>query len=403
MKKLKVGFVGLGCRGRDLINTTLHIPEMEIVAACDLYEDRVADTVKRLKEYDGRDIFATLDYKELVNCANVDAVIITTAWESHCEIACYAMRAGKITAMEVGGAYNLEEVWELVDTQEKTKTPFMFLENCCFGEYELMITNMVRQGLFGDISHCSGSYAHDLRDEITTGKEKRHYRLRNYIARNCENYPTHELGPIAKLLGVNRGNRMTRLVSISSKQQGLTDFVRRNPETIDQSLLDVKFAQGDVVNTLIECEDGSTISLKLDTSLPRFYSREFTVHGTKGYYSELANAVFLDGDEEHFNAARFRGNGKEYIEKYSAPIWKNLSDEDRKLGHGGMDYFELKQFAEFALSGKPFTVDVYDAASWMAVTCLSEQSIKEGRWVDIPDFTRGNYKERPLEDVVELR
>ena len=51
-----------------------------------------------------------------------------------------------------------------------------------------------------DIVHCHGAYAHDLRGEISPGKENRHYRLKNYIERNCENYPTHELGPIAKVV-----------------------------------------------------------------------------------------------------------------------------------------------------------------------------------------------------------
>lgn len=63
------------------------------------------------------------------------------------------------------------------------------------------------KGVLGNIMHCSGAYCHDLREEITNGKEIRHYRLRNYIHRNCENYPTHEIGPIAKILDINNGNR----------------------------------------------------------------------------------------------------------------------------------------------------------------------------------------------------
>ena len=400
MKKLKVGFIGLGGRGHGLIKTALHIDKIEIVAVCDLYEDRVERAVNEIKESTGKEVFSTLDYTELLAREDVEAVIVSTYWETHCKIASDSMKAGKITGMEVGGAYNLDELWDLVDTYEKTKTPFMFLENCCFDEYELMVTNMVRKGMLGEISHCHGAYAHDLRDEITTGKEKRHYRLRNYISRNCENYPTHELGPIAILLGINRGNRMTKLVSVASKQQGLTDFVRRNPDTIDQSLLDVEFKQGDIVNTIITCENGTTISLKLDTSLPRCYSREFSVHGTKGMYHEDANAVYLDGDGHHFSASFFKDNGKQYLEKYGAPDWKKLTKEERDLGHGGIDYFELLHFADHALTGTPFVLDVYDAAAWMSVTCLSEQSIREERFVEIPDFTRGKYKERPIEDVV---
>ena len=118
----------------------------------------------------------------------------------------------------MGAAYAIEDLWSLVNTYERTKTPFMMMENCCFGRKELMVLNMVRQGVLGEIVYCSGGYLHDLRDEITLGKENRHYRLENYRRRNAENYPTHELGPISKILNINRGNR---LLTLSSLDQNL--------------------------------------------------------------------------------------------------------------------------------------------------------------------------------------
>lgn len=80
----------------------------------------------------------------------------------------------------------------LVRAYEETGTELMLMENCCYGRRELMALNMARKGVLGNIMHCSGAYCHDLREEITSGREIRHYRLRNYIHRNCENYPTHE-------------------------------------------------------------------------------------------------------------------------------------------------------------------------------------------------------------------
>lgn len=125
------------------------------------------------------------------------------------------------------------------------------------------------------------------------GNVNRHYRLNNYMHRNCENYPTHELGPIAKILGINRGNRMISLVSVASKAAGLREFAKtdKNP---DKSLENATFRQGDIVNTVITCANGETISLKLDTTLPKYYSREFTVRGTKGLCLQEANMVFLE-------------------------------------------------------------------------------------------------------------
>ena len=401
MKKLRLGVIGLGCRGTSLTKMILNcIEEIEVVAVCDSYEDRVLDMVKHIKETQNRDVFGTTDYKEILAKDYVEAVLVSTSWETHVSVSIDALKAGKITAMEVGGAYNVEELWELVDTYEQTKTPFMFMENCCYGKIETSITNMVRKGLFGKIVHCSGAYAHDLRDEVTMGDTNRHYRLRNYQSRNGENYPTHELGPIAKILGINQGNRMVKLVSMASGEFGLTDFVKKHPDTVTQSLLDTGFKQGDIVNTTILCENGESIALKLDTSLPRYYSREFNVQGTIGMYNQLHKAVFFDGGN-HWNGEEFNTEEK-YINEYQVPIWKNSSPEDLKKGHGGMDFFEFKTFADCALNNKPMPLDVYDAASWRVITCLSEQSIKEGRYVDIPDFTRGKYKDRPLTEATPL-
>lgn len=152
------------------------------------------------QEMCGRLPAVTTDYREVLRREDVDAVVISCAWESHIPVAVEAMRAGKAVGMEVGGAYSVKQCWDLVDAYEQTGTPFMFLENCCYGRRELMALNMVKQGLFGEVVHCRGGYMHDLRTEVGTGCEMRHYRLRNYIHRNAENYPTHELGPIAKFL-----------------------------------------------------------------------------------------------------------------------------------------------------------------------------------------------------------
>ncbi len=73
------------------------------------------------------------------------------------------------------------------------------------------------------------------------------------------------------------------------------------------------------------------------------------------------------------------------------------------LGHGGIDCFVLKAFIESIESGQEMPIDVYDAASWMCITALTEESISRGgEPVSIPDFTGGKWLMRPSKDVVEL-
>lgn len=405
MKKVRLGLIGLGCRGRDMLDTMFAFPAAEITAVCDKYKDRVEETIAKVKKEQGRTPKGCTDYREVLKDDAVDAVFIATSWDTHIRIANDAMKAGKITALEVGGAYTVEECWELVYTYEQTKTPFMFMENCCYGKFELLSLALARAGELGTLVHAHGSYGHDLREEVLGGRVNRHYRLENYLKRNCENYPTHELGPIAKILDINRGNRMLSLVSVASKAAGLEEFsyTEKNP---DQTLRGQKFAQGDIVNTIITCANGETISLKLDTTLPRYYSREFTLRGTKGLCCQEANMVFLEKErnvhefcEPFETLQKYMGNTETYQE-YIPECWKTITEEEKSAGHGGMDYLMFKDFFAKIESGEPFALDVYDAASWMSVTALSEESVaKGGMPVSIPDFTCGKWINRERIDI----
>lgn len=406
MERVNIGVIGLGQRGKALLSTILALDDARVGAVCDGYADRREYACKKVEDSCGQKPAVYDDYHALLNDPSLDAVLITAGWEEHIRMAIESMSAGKITAMEVGGAYSVEECWELVRTYERTKTPVMMMENCCYDRFELLVTAMARAGKFGEIVHCHGAYSHDLRDEIMGGNVNRHYRLNNYLYRNCENYPTHELGPIAKILNINRGNRMLSLVSVASKAAGLKAFAKtdKNP---DKSLADVSFAQGDIVETLIRCAGGETISLKLDTTLPKYYSRELTVRGTKGLANQELNMIALEGEQnlhEYYEPApfvkKYFDNAGEYEKEFLHPVWRDITPEETKLGHGGMDYIMFREFFRAVRSGEALPIDVYDAAAWMSIAALSESSIaRGGAPVDIPDFTNGGWVKRCPKDV----
>ncbi len=395
MTKTGIGFIGLGARGLSLLETVvLPMHAADVVAVCDPYEDRAQKGADAVKAAGGNAVLETA-YEKVIQNPAVEAIIIASGWESHVDIAISAMRAKKAVAMEVGGAYGIEDCWKLVDTYEQTLTPFLFLENCCFGRREMMVLNMVEQGLFGEIVHCAGGYHHDLRKEISFGQENRHYRLRNYTHRNAENYPTHELGPIAKILHINHGNRMLSLTSTASKAAGLHTYIQEHKPG-DERLKNTVFMQGDIVTTVIKCAHGETITLTLDTTLPRFYSRGFTVRGTKGMYEEATDSVFLDGPADSaYDFTWLKNqcqNAESYAGQYDHPVWKKYLADGVQGTHDGMDWLEFKIFFDCLKNHKPMPVDVYDAAAWMAVTALSEQSIALGSMpVAFPDFTRGKW------------
>ena len=393
---VNIGMIGISGRGSGMLRELLKCDGVRVPAVCDKYEDRAENGKKIVEEATGTTPDVYLDHKELLARDDLDAVFVATTWITHARIAIDAMRAGKHVAMEVGGAASVEECWQMVRASEETGKFCMLLENCCYDRKEMAIFNMVKQGIFGEIIHMQGGYQHDLRDEISLGRENRHGRLYNFQHRNGELYPTHQLGPISKVLEINRGNRYLSVSSFATKARGINLWIKENKGE-DYDLANYPFNQGDIVTTVLRCANGETVVLTHDCSLPRHYSRAYRVQGTKGLYMEDGNTLFIEGLTKHEegNWMHPGENFDNYLEQFEHPLWKKYQKDGVHEGHGGMDYLVLSAFAESVrLDSKP-PIDVYDAATWMAVTCLSEESIAiGGAPVPFPDFTNGMWIDR---------
>ena len=392
---IKIGYIGLGRRGFYVLkHDIVDMKDVEIAWVCDLSEARMQTANKLITEHGRPQAKETTDYHDILNDPTVDAVFVMACWSGRPQIAMDSMRAGKYTGIEVGCADNLQECFDLVATYEETGVPVMMLENCCYGRREMMVLNMVKQGLFGELVHCTGGYQHYLNDEDLfkniEEKEFPHYRLSHYIARNCENYPTHELGPISKVMSLNRGNRLLSLSSFATKSVGLKHYAKKRFGA-DSEYAKIDYQQGDIVNTILTCADGSTILLTLDTTLPRaYYSRNFSVRGTMGMSNEDGRVVFLEGMQE-----KIRDNEQEMYEKYDHPLHTEYIKGGVKEGHGGIDWLVCRAFVESVKRGTNTPIDVYDTALWLSIGPLSEQSIKQGGApVEVPDFTNGKWQNR---------
>ena len=389
---VRLAVLGLGSRGAGQLETLLEMQDVDVTAVCDVYDDRTEAGAQAVLAARGHRPFATTVAEEAIDRSDVDAVVIMTSWETHIPLAVFALGCGKRVALEVGGATSVEECWQLVRASERTGIPVMLLENCCYGEKELTLLRMIHEGVFGTIVHCAGAYSHDLRGEIGNGDINRHYRQRHFLHRNGELYPTHELGPIANHLNINRGNRMVALTAMASKACGLHEWLTEHrPGT---PLATAQVNEGDVVTTLIRCANGETIQLTHDCTLPRFYSRGGVIRGTKGMWMEDGRLIFIEGrtpviedDWEHHPESDAK-----YMEEYMHPLWRAYRDFGIRGNHDGMDYLVLRAFIESVQNQTEPPIDVYDAAAWMSITCLSEASIAMGSApVEIPDFTGGRW------------
>jgi len=391
-RTVRLGILGLGGRSMGQIGVLLDMPDVEIAAVCDVYEDRVQEGCDKVEAACGKRPAGFTNVDDCINHKDVEAVIIMTGWETHIPFAIKAMKAGKRVAVEVAGASSVDECWRLVRAYEETGVPVMMLENACYGETELTLLKMVREGVFGTVVHCTGAYSHDLRDEIGNGDINRHYRQRHFLHRNGELYPTHELGPIAAYLNINRGNRMVALTAMASKAAGLHEWLVENRP--DSPLVNAQVNEGDIVTTMIKCANGETIVLTHDCTLPRPYSRGGSIRGTKGCWMEENRSIFIDGVSPHDPSDwthRWEPDAK-YIEENRHSLWEQYHKEGVRGGHGGKDYLVLRAFIESVQKGTEPPIDVYDTAAWMAVTALSEESIAMGSMpVPFPDFTSGRW------------
>ena len=409
-KKVRLGFIGTGLRGRNHVNNALQFPEVTITAMCDVDPAAIAQTQDILRKA-GRKEAAVYgkgerDYENMLKRNDLDGVIIATPWEWHVPMAVATMNAGKYAGLEVSATVKLEESWQLVDTYEKTGAHCMLLENVCYRRDVMAVLNMVRQGLFGEIVHLQCGYQHDLRPvKFNDGKQphgggvefgekaisEARWRTQHSVERNGDLYPTHGLGPVAEMININRGNQFLYLTSMASKGLGLHKYVVDRGGK-DHPNAKVNFKLGDVVQTMIKCANGETILITHDTNSPRPYSLGFRVQGANGLWMDDGDQIYVENVSKTNDAWE---SDAAYMKKYDHPLWQQLAQKAEGAGHGGMDYFVIRDFIESVKNRTAPPIDVYDAAAWSAISPLSEQSIAKGSTpIAIPDFTRGKWKTR---------
>ena len=417
LKRIRLGVVGCGKRGDVAMPRLAVLPGVEIVALCDLYQERIDYEQKFLADHGypkAKYEFAGPEgYKKLCQL-DIDLVYNTTCWSMHAPVALEAMRNGKHVFTEVPAVTTVEDAWAMVETAEKTRLHCMMLENCCYAPNELLYLNLCRMGKIGELVHAECAYIHDLREEnylepnIANPYWENngyidHWRLRHDAAHKGNQYPTHGLGPVCQYMNINRGDRFDYLVSLESDQFNYEAYAKaKYPGTWKANL---KVAMGDMNTTLVKTAKGRSIMIQHDVSSPRPYSRLNTVTGTKGILSDYPLRF---GWEEKPGAAVHEffdeKKMKEMSEKFQHPYSKTAGEIAKKVGgHGGVDFMMDLRWAYCLQNGLPLDQDVYDLASWSTINELSERSVRNrSATIDVPDFTRGGWKTAKPLDIWDI-
>lgn len=391
LDRVRVGFIGVGGRGSGLLGNLLSIDGVVIKAVCDVVPGRVKAAQQRVVAQGFAEPAAysrsETDFERLCQREDIDLVYIATPWDWHVRMGVCAMTNGKHAALEVPAAITLEECWQLVDTAEQTQRHCIMLENCCYGETEMLVLNMVRQGLFGELTHGEAGYLHEYRDPLLQGASATNWRKHFVQTLNGNLYPTHGLGPVAQYMGIHAGDRFDHLVSMSSLERALSR--RREALPADDARRGEKFACGDINTSLIKTALGRTILVQFSLVMPRPYSRINLISGTAGTFCDYPPRIFLDGHGRDWET-----DLTSYREKYGHPLWNKLNQQARASGgHGGIDFIMNWRLIQCLREGLPLDMSVYDAAAWSSIFPLSIESVANGSApLAIPDFTRGQWK-----------
>ena len=405
---IRLGIVGMGGRGQGVMERIKGLPGIDVVAVCDVNPEKVKQSQQRLAaagKKPAKEFVGANAWRELCDDPGIDVVYNTTPWELHVPVALAAMRGGKHVFTEVPSAFTVDECWELVETSEKTKKHCMQLENCCYGEVEMLTFNLAKLGMLGEIIHAEGAYIHDLRSMLSANYPAYEYWRYPHNRDHAGNrYGTHGLVPLCLTMDINRGDRLDYLVSMDSRELNFRLYKDNHLKPEDPRFHE-PMKTGDMNISMIRTMQGKTMIIQHDVSSPRPYSRIQLVSGTKGIIKDYPYQIAI----EPSNGAGAHGWAKpetanEIAQKYKHPLYKTIGELAKRVGgHGGMDFIMDARWIYCLQQGLPLDMDVYDLAVTCCVGELTEISAtKRSKSVDIPDFTRGAWRTNKPMEVVDI-
>ena len=359
MEKLRVGVVGLK-RGNIHCRNAAVSEKVELVAVCDIDRAR-ADMAAQT--YGVR---AYYDHRELCAAKDIDAVIMATPIDVHTGTVIDALNAGKHVLSEVIVATSLEGIDQIGEAIRRSGKNYMMAENYCYIRPLLIVEEMIRRGMFGEIYYAESDYLKDFQAYHPLFPNIGGWRQKTYFGRRGHPYITHTIGPLLHIM-------QEKVTKVSCMASGRAfDMPADSTCTL-----------------MLQTERKHLIRLRASFVSPRpdnvtYYSFQ----GTEGCYQAPQgptdfHKVYLKGickPGEWKNVYEFRelvnDEWKKYWdpEKYDA---RSLDNDTYELYDSGT-LMMLDKFAGCTLKGEAAPVSFADAANWTAAGLLSADSVNRG-------------------------
>jgi predicted dehydrogenase len=147
--ELRVGVIGPGSRGQELIRQLLHVPAVRIAAVCDIYEPRYAQ-VNRLV---GADVPATKDYRELLDRKDLDVIYVATPLAHHAEHVLAALATNRPVYGEKAMGFTPEQCREIYAAATKPGMLFQIGHQYRYAPWVRAAVEGVKKGKIGEPTH----------------------------------------------------------------------------------------------------------------------------------------------------------------------------------------------------------------------------------------------------------
>ena len=368
LERLNVGLVGAAGRGGNF-KSALKANGAHIHAVCDIQADKLDECAQRL----GADETYS-DYSEMLENSDLDAVVIGTPMHLHAPQSIMALDGNLHVMSEVPAGVSVEECRGLANACERSKGIYMMAENYTYIISNVLVKELVRQGVFGEVYYAEGEYLHELK----ALNEKTRWRRRWQTGIDGITYGTHCLGPILQWMP---GDRVVRVCCEGSGHH--YNDPRGEPYHQDTSVMLCKTAKG------------ALIKIRVDMVSDRPHGMNtHQLQGTDGVYESSRGGPTDKGkiwlralsSEIKWHDVDSLMNIERLARKYLPEMWRNPPPEALQAGHGGGDYFEVADFMNAIRGHAPCPIGVHQAMDMTLPGLVSQQSIAQaGAWLDVPD------------------
>ncbi|MEO8766581.1 MAG: Gfo/Idh/MocA family oxidoreductase [Ginsengibacter sp.] len=151
---IRIALIGAGIMGNADLETALKVPGISLAAVCDLYSGRLT----RVKEKYGKDVYTTMDYREILEKKEIDVVIIATTDIWHARIARDAMQKGKDVYCEKPMVKEIHEGLPLIAVQKQTKRVFQVGSQVIAGFSYHKAKELLKNGEIGKLNCIEATY-----------------------------------------------------------------------------------------------------------------------------------------------------------------------------------------------------------------------------------------------------